>query len=384
MSFITKKAAVVGIAEFPERRAPHVTAMQIHSESAKAALEDAGLTKDDVDGYFTCAVGGGMPTVSMSEYMKIYPTYMDSTSIGGASFVSHVGHAAAAIAAGMCEVALITYGSTAWSDASAVGTGGDLEVWDELYSFEQPYGPTIVGCYALAAQRHAHLFGSTDRQRAEISVATRKWAAMNPEAMFRDPIAIEDVVSSRIVSSPLHKLECCIISDGGGAIVMTSAERARDLKHPPVHILGAGEARGAVSMSQIDDFTVLPAKVSGEKAFRLAGVKPEDIDVAQLYDSFTITVLLTLEALGFCKRGEGGDFVSEQRTAPGGDFPMNTDGGGLSSNHPGMRGLFLVLEATRQLRGEAGLRQVPNAKLAVAHGTGGQLSSGATVVLGRD
>ncbi|MFQ5872709.1 MAG: acetyl-CoA acetyltransferase [Dehalococcoidia bacterium] len=384
MGFISKKAAVVGIAEFPERRAPYKTAMQIHAECAKAALEDAGLTKDDVGGYFTCAVGGGMPTVSMAEYMKIWPTYVDSTSMGGSSFVSHVGHAAAAIASGMCNVALITYGSTAWSEATAVGTGGDLEIWDAAYSFEQPYGPTIVGCYALAAQRHAHEFGSTDAQRAEISVATRKWAAMNPDAMFRDPLAIEDVVNSRIISSPLRKLECCVISDGGGAIVMTSAERANDLKQPPVYVLGAGEAIGAVSMNQIEDFTVLPAKASGEKAFKMAGVKPEDIDVAQIYDSFTITVLLSLESLGFCKRREGGDFVSGQRTAPGGDFPMNTDGGGLSSNHPGMRGMFLILEATRQLRGEAGPRQVSDARLAIAHGTGGQLSSGATVILGRD
>ncbi|MEE9199760.1 MAG: acetyl-CoA acetyltransferase [Dehalococcoidia bacterium] len=384
MGFISKKTAVVGIAEFPERRAPHKTAMQIHAECAKAALEDAGLTKDDVDGYFTSAVGGGMPTATMAEYMKISPTYVDSTSIGGASFVSHVGHAAAAISAGVCNVALITYGSIAWTEAKAVGTGGDLEIWDAPYSFEQPYGPTIVGCYALAAQRHAYEFGSTDAQRAEIAVATRKWAAMNPQAMFRDPLTIDEVVGSRIISSPLHKLECCVISDGGGAIVMTSAERAKDLKHPPVYILGAGEAMGPVSMSQMEDFTVLPAKISGEKAFKMAGVEPEDIDVAEIYDSFTITVLLSLEALGFCKRGEGGDFVSGQRTAPGGRFPMNTDGGGLSSNHPGMRGMFLILEATRQLRGEAGPRQVDNAKLAVAHGTGGQLSSGATVILGRD
>ena len=383
MGFITKKTAIVGIAETKERRTPYKTALQIHAEMAKEALEDAGLTKDDVDGYFTCGIGWADPLL-LAEYLQIKPTYMDSTSIGGASFVSHVGHAAGAIASGMCDVALITYGSVAWSQGVAVGTGADVDVYDEAWDFEVPYGFTIVGCYALLAQRHAHLYGTTDAQRAEVSVANRKWAALNPDAMFRFPITIENVVNSRIIASPLHFLECCVISDGGGAIVMTSSERARDLKHPPAYILGAGEAGSHLSMSQVPDFVSLPAKLSGEKAFKMAGVKPKEIDVVEIYDSFTITALLSLEDLGFCKKGEVGDFVSGQRTAPGGDFPMNTDGGGLSSNHPGMRGIFLVIEATRQLRGGLGERQVPNVKLALAHGTGGNHSSGATVILGRD
>lgn len=351
-------------------------------ECAKGALEDAGLTKTDVDAYFTSGVGG-MPPVVMAEYLGIRPTYVDSTSIGGSSFVSHLGHAAAAIAAGMCQVALITYGSTAWSAGAAIGTGGRAfsEVPDH---FEAPFGPTLISCYALAARRHMYQYGTTSEQLAEISVATRKWAAMNPNALFRAPITIEDVVNSRLVADPLHLLDCCIITDGGGAVVVTSAERARDCKKPPVFVLGAGEAISHAVMSQMDDLTVIPAKWSGEKAFAMAGLTPQEMNLAMIYDSFTITALLTLEGLGFCSPGEGGAFVSGQRTAPGGSLPMNTDGGGLSSNHPGMRGMFLLLEATRQLRGERGEAQVPNCKLAVCHGTGGMLSSGATAILGRD
>lgn len=383
MGFITRKAAVVGIAEMEERRAPHKTPLQVHMEMAKRALADAGLNKDDVDAYFTAGTGSMMPTTTLCEYLGISPTYTDSTNIGGASFVSHVGHAAAAIAAGMCSVALITYGSTAWSAGTGIGTGTSL-FSDAPDHFEVPYGPTVVGAYALAAQRHMHQFGTTSAQLAEIAVATRAWAHMNPYAMFRDPMSIETVLNSRIISWPLHMLDCCVISDGGGALVLTSAERAKDLKHPPVYVLGAGEATSHTGMSQVRDLTSTPAKASGAKAFQMAGVSLQDIDLAMLYDSFTITVLLTLEDLGFCNKGEGGAFVSGQRTAPSGSFPMNTDGGGLSSNHPGMRGIFLIIEATRQLRGQRGEAQVPNAKLAVAHGVGGLLSTGATVILGRD
>ncbi|MSQ33068.1 MAG: thiolase [Dehalococcoidia bacterium] len=379
MAAISGKSAIVGVNEYPKRRDPTVTALQIHALCAKAALEEAGLTKDDVDGYFTSGVGG-MPTVAMCEFLGLRPTYVDSTSIGGSSFVSHVGHAAGAIASGLCNVALITYGSTSWSQLTAIGTGGRAQgdYWDQ---FEVPYGPTTVGSYALAAQRYEHEFGGTVEKRAEVSVATRKWAQLNPDAMFREPLTIEDVVKSRVISSPLRFFECCVISDGGGAVVMTSAERARDLKQKPVYILGVGEAVSHTSMNQMADLLTIPAKVSGEKAFRLAGLKPADIQVAEIYDSYTITVLLSLEGLGFCKRGEAADFVKGQRTAPGGAFPLNTDGGGLSSNHPGMRGIFTVIEATRQLRGQRGKAQVKDAKVALCHGTGGSLSSGATAIL---
>lgn len=384
MGFITKKAAIVGINEYQLRRAPGVTTQQIQAECAKAALEDAGLKKDDVDAYFTSGLSP-LEVLVTAEYLGIRPTYVDSTSIGGPSFISHVGHAAVAIAAGLCEVALITYGSTVLSEMKAIGTGGSLRTNSGPDSFERPYGQTLVGCYALAAQRHAYEFGSTDAQRAEISVATRKWASLNPNAMFRQPLTLDEVVKSRIISTPLRMLECCIISDGGGAVVVTSAIRARELRQQPVYILGWGEAvsHGTV-MNQMSNFTETAAEISGAKAFKMAGIKSEEIDVTQIYDSFTITVMLNLEGLGFCPRGESGHFVSGQRTAPGGDFPMNTDGGGLSSNHPGMRGIFLIIEATRQLRGTCGVRQVPNAKVALVHGTGGFLSCAATMILSNE
>jgi len=383
MSFITRKAAIVGIDEYQFRHAPGATPQQIQLECTRRALEDAGLKKDDVDAYFTAGLSS-MEALVTAEYLRIKPTYVDSTSIGGPSFIAHLGHAAVAIAAGVCEVALITYGSTALSDLKSNGSGPRPTV-GEADNFELPYGQTLVGCYALAAQRHAYEFGSTDAQRAEISVATRKWASLNPDAMLRQPLTIDEVVNSKMISTPLRLLECCVISDGGGAVIVTSAERARDLRQRPVYVLGWGEAlsHGFV-MNQMDDLARTSASVSGNRAFEMAGAKPEDIDVAQIYDSFTITVMLNLEGLGFCPRGESGHFVSGQCTAPGGDFPMNTDGGGLSSNHPGKRGIFLIIEAVRQLRGDCGARQVPDARLALAHGTGIYLSSAATVIMSKD
>ena len=384
MNIISRKAAIVGVHEYPLRRATGATTQQIQMECAKSALEDAGLKKDDVDAYFTAGMSIDDIMVT-AEYLGIRPTYVDSTYLGGPSFISHLGHAAMAIAAGVCKVALITYGSTALSEMFSIGTGGPGHEPKGPNSFAFPYGQTVVGCYALAAQRHAYQFGSTDAQRAEISVATRKWASLNPEAMYRKPLTINDVLNSRIISSPLRFLECCVISDGGGAVVVTSSDRARNLRRKPVYLLGWGEAlnHGTV-MSQMRDFTDNGASISGGKAFEMASVKPEDIDIAQIYDSFTITVMLSLEGLGFCPKGEGGHFVSGQRSAPGGDFPMNTDGGGLSSNHPGMRGIFLIIEAVRQLRGECAARQVPDVKLALAHGTGIFLSCSATAILSNE
>jgi len=374
---------IAGVYEHPTRWAPDKTAFQIHAESARGALADAGLTIADVDGYCTSGVGP-LGVLSMAEHLNLQPRYLDSTSIGGASFVAHVTHAAAAIAAGLCEVALITYGSTASSERFAVGTGGGF-AGDPPDHFEAPFGPTVVGSYALVAQRHMHEFGTTPEQLAEIAVTIRRHAGLNPAAKFREPITVADVLASRLVSSPLHLLDCCIISDGGGAVVLTSAERARDLPRRPVLVLGGSEACCHTAMGR-RDLTDMAAQQSGPRAMAMAGVTHADIDVCMLYDSFTITVLETIENLGFCKKGEGGGFIRNGRIGLGGALPVNTDGGGLSSNHPGMRGIFLIIEAVKQLRGDAGARQVRDCEVALCHGTGGMLGlrhSGATLILGR-
>jgi acetyl-CoA C-acetyltransferase len=380
---LKRKTAIAGVYEHPTRFAPDKTMFQIMAESARGALNDAGLTIKDVDGLFSTGIGfGGMGIVGLADYLNMTPNYLDSTSIGGSSFVAHTAHAAAAIAAGLCEVGLVVYGSSAASSRFAIGTGGGGggDIPDQ---YEVPFGPTTVGAYAMVAQRHMHEFGTTPEQLAEIAVTMRLHASMNPQAKYREPITVEDVLASRIISSPLHLLDCCIISDGGGAVIVTSAERARDLKRKPVYLLGAGEtARHAARGKR--DYLEIAAAQSGRLAFERAGVTHKDIDMAMIYDSFTITVLTTLENLGFCKRGEGGAFVTGGRLRFDGEFPINTDGGGLSSNHPGMRGIFLVIEATRQLRGECGSRQVQDCKTALVHGTGGALGtrhSGATLIL---
>ncbi len=383
MSGLRRQAVIAGVYEHPTRWAPEKTAYQIHAESARGALEDAGLTLADVDGFATSGVGP-IGVISVAEHLNLQPRYLDSTSIGGSSFVAHVGHAAAAIAAGLCEVVLITYGSTASSDRFAVGTGGGM-LGDPPDQFEVAFGPTVVGGYALVAQRHMHEYGTTAEQLAEIAVTVRRHASLNPAAKFREPITVADVLASRLVSSPLHLLDCCIISDGGGAVVVAGAARARDLRRPPVFVLGASEAV-CHTAAGVRDLTDMAASQSGPRAMQMAGVGHGDVDMCMIYDSFTITVLETLESLGFCRNGEGGAFVQDGRIGLGGALPVNTDGGGLSSNHPGMRGIFLVIEATRQLRGECGRRQVDGCEVALCHGTGGILGlrhSGATLVLGR-
>ncbi len=380
---IKGKVAVVGVYEHPARFAPHLTQYQIHAESARGALADAGLEIGDVDAFFTSGVGPiGM--LSLAGHLNLRPDYVDSQAIGGSSFVSHCLHAAAAIAEGLCSVALVTYGSTAASERFAIGTGGGF-VMDPPDNFEAPFGPTIVGSYALVAQRHMHQYGTTSEQLAEIAVTTRRHAALNPAAKYRDPITVEDVLASRMISSPLHLLDCCMISDGGGALVLTSVERARDLRQRPVVILGGAEALRHAEIGTRDLLDVAAAQ-SGPLALRRAGLTHADVDLCMVYDSYTITVLATLEALGFCRPGEGGAFCGGGRIGLGGALPVNTDGGGLSSNHPGMRGIFLVIEATRQLRGECGPRQVKDAEVALVHGTGGMLGqrhSGVTLLLGR-
>jgi len=385
MSF-SGRIAIAGIHEYESRWAPDKTAFQITAECAREALADAGLALSDVDGLFGATMSmGAMGMVQLAEYLNIKPRYLDGSNIGGSSFVSHVAHAAAAIHSGLCEVALILYGSTAASDAMAIGTG-DTSMRDPSAAFVSPYGLPLIASYAMVAQRHRHLYGTTSEQLADIAVSTRQHASLNPHAKMRHPITREDVLESRMIADPLHLLDCCIISDGGGAVIVTSLERARDLRQPAIVVRGTGEA---VCHREIGapDLTTIAAKQSGEHAFAMAGLTPADVDLCTIYDSFTITVLVTLECLGFCAPGEGGPFVENGGIGLGRRLPVNPDGGGLSSNHSGMRGIFLVIEAVRQLRGGLGARQVEGAEIALAHGTGGYLGlmhSGATLILSKD
>ncbi len=384
MNNLSRKTAVVGVYEHPTRFAPDKTVYQIMAESLKGALDDAGLTIKDVDGVCAAGIGGGLGMIGLCDYLNLTPNFVDGTNVGGCSFLAHTMHAAAAIAAGQCEVAVVLYGSQISSARFAIGTGGGGGGGDAPEQFDGPFGVTTVGAYAMVAQRHMHEYGTTAEQLAEVAVTMRLHASMNPVAKYRDPITVEDVLASRVISSPLHLLDCCIISDGGGALVITSAERARSLKKKPVYILGAAETvrHGGAGHR---DYLENAAFQTGKLAFERADVKHADIDMAMIYDSFTITVISQLENLGFCKRGEGGPFVSGGRIRFDGEFPINTDGGGLSSNHPGMRGIFLVIEAAKQLRGECGPRQVKDCKIALAHGTGGALGTrhaGATLILG--
>lgn len=371
-------AAIVGVAESDLGHLPGRNVLQLQAQAAKRALDDAGFTKDDVDALFTTASWAHFPQLMLAEYLGITPKYTGGTNIGGSSFESHVAHAMVGIQAGLFEVALITYGSTN-------RTNGTRSPSTLTQRYEDIYGvPSPAGHYAMAAMRHMHQYGTTSEQLAEIAVATRKWATLNEKAFKREPITIEDVLQSPMISEPLHLLDCCLITDGGGAIIVASAEAAARAKKKPIWILGHAETQTHNSVAHMPDLTVTGAKDTGKRAMEMAGITHGEIDVVQVYDSFTITVLLTLESLGFCKPGEGGVFVSNQRTAPGGDFPLNTSGGGLSYCHPGMFGIFLLIEAVRQLRGECGERQVEDAKISLVNGTGGTLSSTSTVILGRD
>jgi acetyl-CoA acetyltransferase len=375
------RAAIVGVADAVSPTGEldaHGRALE--ARVVREALADAGLTLADVDG-----VCHGQSSVGLAEYLGIHPRFTESTNTGGSSYEIHVEHAAAAIAAGLCEVVIGVYASTPRSDRRhgrsrefqrPPGPNPMVE-WELPYGLRMPMGP-----YALAASRHMAEYGTTSEQLAAIAVSTRAWAALNPRARYRDPITVEDVLASPMQSSPLHLLDCCLVTDGAGAIVMTSAARARAMARPPVYVLGAATCHDHSMISQMPDLTVTPGAVSGANAFRQAGVKPSDVDVLMGYDSFTITALLHVEDLGFCAKGEGGPFVEDGRTGPGGMLPMNTNGGGLSYTHPGQYGMFLIVEAVRQLRGEAGPRQVRAAEIGVAHGSGMVLSVMSTLVLG--
>jgi len=372
-------AAIAGVAESDQLgKLPDKSALQLHMEAAHNALADAGLKKSDVDAVFT---SGRNMAADVPEYLGIRPRFVGGTQVGGCSFILHVEHAMAAIHAGLCEVALITHGESGASRiAMPAARWGDDST---NVQFEQVWGTAGPSTgYGFLTTRHMHQYGTTKEQMAEVAVATRKWAALNPKAMVRDPITIADVLGSRLICWPFNLLDCCLVTDAGGAVVVTSAERARDLPKPPVYVLGTGECVTHQMVSQMPAFDRWDAaEVSGARAFAMSGVKHADIDVAEFYDAFTITPILALEALGFCQRGEGGPFVSNQRTAPGGAFPMNTNGGGLSYTHTGMYGIFTIIEAVRQLRGECGPRQVAGAKTAVCHGTGGVWSAAATMIV---
>jgi acetyl-CoA C-acetyltransferase len=381
------KAFIAGAFEHPLRTIPGKTVQQVHAEVAAGALADAGLSFADVDAYFCAGDAPGFGPLSMAEYMGISPTYVDSTETGGSSYLIHVQHAAEAIATGHCKVALITLAGLPRSSGAGIAGAGRFGSAPEV-PFENYFGMSIVAGYAMAARRHMHEFGTTSAQLAEIKVAASTHAQHNPNAFLRNVVTVDEVLESRMVADPLHMLDCCVVTDGGGALVVVAPEIATKLNRHCVPILGTGAAVKHVDNGRID-LTHTGAVRSGPLAFAEAGVTPADIDYASIYDSFTITVLLTLEDLGFCARGEGGRFVMDGALqAPFGKLPFNTDGGGLCNNHPSNRGgMTKVVEAVRQLRGEAhSAVQVPDCEIALAHGTGGSLATrlaSATLILGR-
>jgi acetyl-CoA acetyltransferase len=380
----TNRVAIVGAALSDIGRVDTKTPFHLHYQAASRAIADAGLTKDDIDGFGSCGMGLLAP-VEVAEYCGLRPTWVDGTGVGGATWEFMVEHATAAILAGHVEVVVLVYGSTTRADLKARRRSANLSFGGRgPVQFDAPFGHSLISKYAMATRRHMYEFGTTMEQLAEIAVSTRSNASLNPDAYYRDPITIEDVQASRMMAEPLTKLHCCIRSDGGGAVVLTSEERARGLAKKPVWVLGTGEATSHTTMSEWEDFTESPAARSGRLAFDRAGVSPADIDCCQIYDAFTFMVLLSLEALGFCKPGEGGPFVEDGKLRVGGALPTNTDGGGLSHCHPGMRGMFLLVEAVRQLRGEAHGRQVDDAQLCCVNGTGGWFSTASTVILGVD
>lgn len=378
----SKRVAIVGAGLSDCGRVPDMTAMGLMAQSARRAIADAGLTKDDIEGFG--GHGTLLPPIEVTEYLGLRPRWVDATNVGGSSWEVMARHAVAAIAAGEVDVILLTYGSTARSDVkrqtrasvAAVGAGGAMQ-------YEAPYGATLIAKYAMAARRHMIEFGTTAEQLAEVAVAAHEWAADNENAFDRERLTIEDVAAAPMLADPFTAKHVCLRTDGGGAVVLASETVARNCAKDPVWVLGSADATSHVSMSAWDDFTTSAGAVSGPAAFARAGVRPSDIDVCQLYDSFTATVLFTVEDLGFCAKGEGGAFIESGALRPGGALPTNTDGGGLAACHPGMRGMFLMVEAVRQLRGECGVRQVDDAELACVHATGGFFSHSATMILGR-
>lgn len=374
----------MGAYEHPERRIADRSVSQVHAEVMLGALRDAGLSASDVDGLFTVGGDVTLPGLSLAEYLGLRRLrHLDTTMTGGSSPVCHLGHAAAAIAAGRCRVALITLACRARSGRPAPVGHETPET-----TFETVYGSSTLGMYALAARRHMHEHGTTSEQLAAVKVAAAHHAQFNPNALLQDPVTVDEVLDSPMLSDPLHRLDCCVVTDGGGAVIVASPEVARDLGRPNVTLLGHSEAVVHADNGRID-LTSTAARRTGPRALAEAGLAPADIDYASIYDSFTITVIETIEDLGLCPKGEGGPFVADGAlVAPDGKLPINTDGGGLCSNHPSMGGMGRIVEAVRQLRGEAAPQvQVPDCRLALVHGTGGRISSrhaGATAILGRE
>ncbi|HUD93992.1 thiolase [Sphingobium sp.] len=374
------RTAIVGAAVAGIDSRPGYSAMELLAKAALAAIADAGLAVADIDGVFSTLPEDPFSAMSVPEYLGIRPRMVETTRTGGSAFQIQTMWAALALDAGLCDAVLICYGSNQRSGAGGlVRSGGTPFPYEAVY---KPRNPTTA--YALAAQRHMHQYGTTREQLAEVAVAARRWAQRNPEAFSRDQLTIEDVLSARMVSDPLTVRDCCLITDGAAAVVMTRADRARDLKQKPIYLLGAADATWHRNISALDDLTVTAASEAAPRAFAQAGVTPADIDVVELYDAFTINTILFLEDMGFCPKGEGGRFVADGAIAPGGLLPVNTNGGGLSCVHPGMYGLFTMVEAATQLRGDAGERQVKDAKLALSHGNGGVLSSQAVTIWGTE
>jgi len=386
----TEPVYVAGAFEHQTRHAPDKSTEQLHAEVARGTLSDAGLAKADVDGYLTAGMPeymDGLPSLTpltMADYLGLDVSFADSTDFGGSAYVSHVGHAASAIRDGKCDVALITLAGRPRSSENPTGTGV-RSLTDIQDSFESLYGATTVAQYAMAARRHMHEYGTTREQLAEVRVAAAHHAQFNEHARFQDPVTVADVVDSRVVADPLGLLDCCVITDGGGALVVVSKEVRETLDRECVEVLGHGEAIGHHDAGRID-LTATSARDSGRRAYEEAGITPEDVDYMSIYDSFTITVLETIEDLGFCEKGEGGEFVERGTLqAPDGELPFNTDGGGLCSNHPNRGGMTKIIEAVRQLRGEANPEVQVDADVALAHGTGGSLGTrhgSVTLVLG--
>ena len=376
---LRSRVAIVGAGEADVSPGHKLSPLGLAAQASQRAITDAGLTKDDIDGVFVASSYHAFPALSVSEYMGLHPSYMDSSNLGGCSFVAHLGHAAAAIEAGLCEVALVTYGSTQRSD------GGRLVSLSEKLAYEEPYGLIHpVGSFGMIANRHMAQYGTTSEHLAAVAVSAREWAIRNPKARADTPLTVDDVLSSPMISTPLHKYDCCLVTDGGAAVVLTSAARARSLRRPPVYVRGVAEESNHRNILGMPDLTATRAGVCASRALNMAGVDLSDIDTAHVYDAFTISLLILLEDIGFCPKGEGGPFVADGNITPDGTIALNPSGGGLSYLHPGMLGLYLILEAVEQLRGTAQERQIPNTSVSLVHGMGMTMAGHATAVLSID
>lgn len=375
--FPSGAAAIVSAATFGCGEAPGYSSIELAHRAAVEALASAQLTPSQVDGLFVVLLDDAMGGITFAESLGVRPHLLSNANSGGSSFQAHVATAALALHAGVCDVALIAYGSNQRTNGGKLARSGRVSPWETAY---RPLRP--ISSYAMVAGRHMHQYGTTKQQLGEVAVAARAWARLNPEAFVRDPLSMDDYLAARLVADPFGVRDCCLVTDGAAAIVMTRADRARDHCSRPVHVLGAAEATSHREIASMPDMTVTALAEAGRRAYAQAGIGPQDVDLLELYDAFTINPILFLEDLGFCPKGEGGRFVAGGRIAPGGELPVNTNGGGLSCVHPGMYGLFTIVEAFRQLTGVAGERQVRDARIAIAQGNGGELSHESLVILG--